>query len=107
MADLSSINAGQEITCTVTSEPTNKGARHTIARLMRRDPENAKALRNAQVMRERRKNRYIRGNRVWVAREKAAKVVRVAPGASWKMAFTHDLAAEIKSVERFVSIETK
>lgn len=107
MADLSSLTAGQSITCTVTQEPTNKGARSTIARLMRRDPANRDALRSAQIMRDRRKNRYIRGNRVWVAREKAAKVVRVNTGETWTMAFTHELGPDMKSVERFISVDAK
>jgi len=97
-----SFKPGQTITCTVKAEPRAEAAQKTIARLMRRDPENAKSLRHAQELRGKRLNRYIRGNRSWVAREKAAKVVRVETGATWSMPFTPELAADLNSVAGYI-----
>lgn len=106
MSTIDSINPGQTIRCTVAKEPQAKGHRDTIARLMRRDPENAKALTQAQAVRKRRLNVYVRGNRFWTSREKAARVVRVANGETWNMPFTPDLAADLRSVESYLTIES-
>ena len=99
-----SLNAGQSVTCTVAIEPTNDSARKTIARLMRLDPDNARGLRRAQHLRARRMNSYIRGNRLYHAREKPAKVVLPRKGRSWTMTFTPQLAPDLKSVSRFVDM---
>ena len=68
---------GQHLACTVEKLPLNEGASDTIARLMRLDPANKKALRTAQRMRKQREVIYNRGNRDWHKREKTAKVVHV------------------------------
>lgn len=96
---------GQSIRCTIAKTPRAKGPRETIARLMRLDPENARGLRRAQLLRSRRMNAYIRGNRLWHSREKAARVVRVAPGESWNLPFTPALAPDLKSVASYLTIE--
>lgn len=106
MSTIDSVKPGQTIRCTVAKEPKAQGPRITIERLMRRDPENKKALADAQAVRRRRKNVYVRGNRFWTSREKAAKVVRVTGGAAWQMPFTPDLAADLRSVEPYLKIET-
>lgn len=97
--------AGQNVVCTVTALPKATGAISTIERLMRRDPENRRALGRAQTKRRQRMNVYNRGNRDWVSRETAARVVRVEKGAEWKMVFTLDLAPDIASVSRFLQIK--
>ncbi|MEM7756290.1 MAG: hypothetical protein AAF297_11705 [Planctomycetota bacterium] len=103
---IDALNPGQSVTCTVAIEPTNDSARKTIARLMRLDPDNAKGLRRAQHMRSRRMNSYIRGNRLYHAREKAAKVVLPRKGRTWSMVFTPHLAPDLKSVSRFVDLSS-
>ncbi len=102
---VSSLAAGQTVRCTVLREPRAEGAVKTIERLMRRDPAAVRGLRRAQELRERRKNRYVRGNRWWVAREKPARIVRVAPGKTWTMPFTFDIAPDLSSVADYLSIE--
>jgi len=97
--------AGQNVVCTVTALPKATGAISTIERLMRRDPENRRALGRAQTKRRQRMNVYNRGNRDWVSRETAARIVRVEKGAEWKMVFTLDLAPDIASVSRFLQIK--
>jgi len=76
---LDSIEPGQNVRITVEAEPRSAGARKTIERLMRRDAANAKGLRRAQGLRRDRTNSYIRGNRLFHARPKAARVVRALP----------------------------
>lgn len=106
MSTIDSLKAGQSIECTVTSAPRADAASKTIARLMRKDPAKARGLRRGQTLRARRNHRYIRGNRVWYAREKAAKIVRVVEGEAWSMTFTFDIASDLKSVEKYLNIQT-
>lgn len=102
---LDSIAPGKAVRCTVSRIPRAKGPRDTIARLMRLDPDNAKSLRRAQHLRLRRMHTYIRGNRLWHSREKSARVVRVADGASWQMVYTPTIAPDLKSVAGYLTIE--
>lgn len=102
---IDTVSAGQTLRCTVAKTPKAKAPKDTIARLMRLDPENARSLRRAQHLRSRRMNTYIRGNRVWHSREKAARVVRVANGQTWNLPMSPVLAADLKSVAGYLTIE--
>jgi len=99
------IASGQQIRLTVESQPRSEGARKTIERLMRRDPANVKGLRRAQEIRRERTNSYIRGNRVFHARPKAARIVRAQPGRTWEMALTADIRPDLASVGEYLKIE--
>jgi hypothetical protein len=96
---------GQTIQCTVKRVPNAKAARDTIARLMRLDPENIKSLRAGQNHRKKANNPYIRGNRMWVARVKAAKVVRVDQDATWSMPFLPVVAPDLASVASYLDVK--
>ena len=100
--DVSSFKPGATLACSVTKAPRTPDQAATIARLMRLDPANTKALRRAQRMRRQRVIIYNRGNRDWVKREKTAKVVRVAVGEKWSMAFTNDKAADLAIIAQFI-----
>ncbi len=102
---IDSIAPGQQIRCTVTKAPRAEGPRKTIERLMRLDPDNKKSLARAQHLRARRMNRYIRGNRLWTSREKAARVVRADSGAAWNMALAPQIADDLKSVANYIKVE--
>ncbi len=101
---IDNLNPGQTITFKVAAEPTNEGARKTIARLMRRDPDNNRGLRKAQQLRQKRMHSYIRGNRLFYSREVPARVVQPRLGHEWTMKFTPELGPDIKSVSRFVDL---
>lgn len=101
---MSSLKPGQNVICTVNAVPRATGKISTIERLMRRDPDNRRALARAQTKRRQRITIYNRGNRQWVSRETPAKVVRVAKGAEWKMTYTLDVAPDIASVSSFIEI---
>lgn len=104
-ADTSTFTTGQVLTCVVDREPRSHGEETTLERLMRRDPENKRALRRAQRMRAQRMNIYNRGNRDWVSREKPARVVRAVKGATWTMEFTPDIANDLASVAGCLTIK--
>ncbi len=100
-----SIKPGENIRLTIESEPKVKDRADTIARLMRRDPDNARALRRGHETRAKNPRTKIRGGRVWHIRPKPAKVVRVRQGESWNMTYTHDLRDDLRSVESFLKVE--
>lgn len=107
MAATTAYAPGTELTCTVTKLPNNKSARDTIARLMRHDPANAKALKRSQKAREEKNNFYIRGNRIWGARAKCGKVVRVDTGESWTMTFVPQIGHDLASVDQYLDVKSK
>lgn len=96
---------GQAIRCTVSKTPRAEGPLKTIERLMRMDPANQKSLRRAQLLRLRRMNRYIRGNRLWSSREKPARVVRVVDGAAWTLTLSPVIAPDLRSVADYITVE--
>jgi hypothetical protein len=104
-ADTTQFKPGQSLVCTIEKLPRTEDQESTLARLMRKDPANKRALRRAQRMRRQRMIVYNRGNRDWYSREKSAHVVRVAKGQSWTMPFTLDLAGDLATVGAFVSVK--
>lgn len=102
---IDALSPGQQVRCTIAAQPRSEGARKTIERLMRRDPQAARGLRRAQQLRQRRMNAYIRGNRLWHSREKAARVVVAKPGRSWTMTVDPIITPELKSVAGYLAIE--
>ena len=102
--DVSKMKPGQNLVCTVEKLPRTDDQESTIARLMRKDPNNKRALRRAQRMRRQRMIVYNRGNRDWVSREKSAVVVRVSKGASWTMPYSLDLANDLAVVQPFIKV---
>ncbi len=101
---IDTLSAGDNITLTVEKVPNNKGARDTIVRLMRRDPDIKRNLARAQRMRRQRMHSYIRGGRRWYAREKSAKIAICEQGNTWSMPFTFDIAPDLKSVESYLKV---
>jgi hypothetical protein len=105
--DVTKFKPGQDLECTVEKLPRSQDDTDTIARLMRLDPANKKALRTAYRMRKQRMVIYNRGNRDWVKREPTAKVVRVEAGANWTLPFSVELGNDIKAIAEFISIKSK
>ncbi|MBX3365212.1 MAG: hypothetical protein KF866_10635 [Phycisphaeraceae bacterium] len=96
---------GKMIECTIQSVPLAKGPKDTIARLMRRDPATAKALRAGQRIRRQTTPTTGRGGRVWYIRPRCGKVVKVAKGQSWQMPYTPDIARDLESVASYLSVK--
>jgi len=102
---IDTLNAGDTIKCTINKAPNKKACRETITRLMRRDPDIKRGLARAQRLRRQRMHAYIRGGRMWYSREKAAKIAICEQGNTWSMRFTHDIAPDLASVEKYLSVE--
>lgn len=101
---LAKLAPGQVITCTVLAMPRAQGKIDTMLRLMRRDPAARRGLRRAQMLRQRRMHTYIRGNRLYHDREKAARIVRVEVGRSWSFTYTPDIRPDLASVAAYLRI---
>lgn len=102
---IDSLSPGQNITCTVTKAPKSRGDKKTITRLMKMDPSTAKSLRRAQMLRRRNMVVYNRGNRDWYQRRSTAQIVAPTLGATWSMAFDHNIARELHAVSGLIKIE--
>lgn len=102
---IDTLKAGQNIRCTVNAVPVAQDHVDTIFRLMRQDMTVQKALKKSQVRRRQTMNVYNRGNRDWTSRQKVGKIVEVEKGRTWTMPFFHQLAPDLRSVAKFLSIE--
>ena len=102
---IQSLKPGQTVRCTLLKMPRSRGSSKTVRALMLRDPLNIKASRRAQMMRRRNTVVYNRGNRDWVQRRPCARIAILKAGASWSFAYQHDLADELRSVEKLLKIE--
>jgi hypothetical protein len=103
--DIAKLKPGQKLNCVIEKSPRTDDQTSTIARLMRLDPDNKRALRRAQRMRGQRLVVYNRGNRDWVSRENPAKVVHVGVGQKWVLPYTLDLAHDLESIKSFVGVQ--
>ncbi|MCK4873672.1 MAG: hypothetical protein KAS72_13200 [Phycisphaerales bacterium] len=99
------VKAGDTIRCTVTKVPQRTDVVQTIQRLMRRDPENGRALRKSQHLRLVNLVVRTRGGRPWTERHRVGKVVRVALGEKWTMTAIPQIASDLRSVADFIEIE--
>ena len=96
---------GQNIRLTITAAPRNEAGVDTLERLMRQEPSVKRGLRKAQRRRRQDMVVYNRGNRDWYKREKCARIARAEKGATWTMAYSHQLAPELASIASYVKIE--
>lgn len=102
---LPNFKPGQTIRVTISKAPRAAAKIDTLERLMRQDPGVKRGLRRAQRRRRQDMVVYNRGNRDWYKRERCARIVKAATGASWTMQYSHHIAPELKSLEGFVTIQ--
>ena len=90
-------------TFSITKTPSRESHFKTLERLMRMEPGTAKGLRKLADRRKRFENRDTnRGGRIWIARAKAAKLVRIEPGQSFTLRVTPQILPDLKSVEKYL-----
>lgn len=102
---LPKLTPGQTIRCTVAKAPRAEAKIDTLERLMRLDPGVQRGLRRAQRRRRQDMIVYNRGNRDWYKREKCARLVKAATGATWTMQYSHHLAPELRSLDGFINVK--
>lgn len=103
---IETIKPGQTVTCTILKEPLTDDDKQTVMRLMRKDPAIQRRLRRSQMMRRRNMVVYNRGNRDWYKRQEVGKIASVRTGSTWKFTFSYELGRDMKTVERFIKIES-
>lgn len=88
---------------TVTAVPTEARRKQTILRLMRMNPGVQGALDRLKRERLRSGNRRCaRAGRIWLAREECTRVAFVEKGAKFSLCMTPQIAADVKSVEKYL-----
>lgn len=94
----------QTVVFTVKEVPAEPRRQQTILRLMRMNPGVQGALNRLKRERLRSGNRRTaRAGRIWLARERCTRVVFVEPGATFSVRMTPQIAADVKSVERYLT----
>jgi hypothetical protein len=99
------VQIGDDIRCTITKVPTRTAEIKTIRRLMRRDVDNARAIRQSGEYRAKRQVVNTRAGRPWVNRQRVSKVVRVETGETWTMRAIPQLTADLRSMSAYLKIE--
>ena len=91
---------------TINREPRRPAERKTIQRLMRMQPDIQRRLSKLATRRRLQDNRpYIRAGVEWVDRAKATKLTRVAAGETFTLTLTPQVIPDVKSVQRYLSVE--
>lgn len=99
------ITPNSDVTIEITSRPTSRGARLTLERLFRKDPEIAKTYRRFKETRPSLTQKR-RGGRWWSHRMQTKPNFAVEPGRSFTVRTTLDVVRDLESVERFVKVTT-
>jgi hypothetical protein len=88
---------------TITAVPQEARRKQTLLRLMRMNPGVQGALNRLKRERLRSGNRRCaRAGRIWLAREECTRVVFVEKGAQFTLRMTPQIAADVKSVEKYL-----
>jgi len=96
---------GSDIKLTVTETPKTEAAEDTIRRLMRMNTEMQRELNKANRHREKTTIVRIRHGNVWHQRQRVPKRVHAVKGESWTMKYRPQLAGDLASVSKYLSIE--
>ena len=97
------IKPGQWIKVKITSVPQAAKNRKTMIRLFEKD-ENIRTERK-RLNKARPVTTHIRGGRPWANRPRQLQVVKMEPGATYKVFASVDVLRDLQSVEKFVEIK--
>jgi hypothetical protein len=102
------ITPGQELTFTLTAAPRRAAERKTLERLMRMESSVRHGLQKLARRRRQHDNKgHQRGGRLWWVRPHATRLVYPAPGATFTLFVTPQIAADLASVEKYLKKATK
>lgn len=97
------ITPNTNVTVEITARPTSRGARLTLERLFRKDPEIANTYRRFMEQRPSMRQKR-RGGRWWTHRMQTKPNFEVAKGRSFTVRTTLDVVRDLQSVEKFVKV---
>jgi hypothetical protein len=94
------------VTFTIKSVPLTDGGFRTVERLMRLERSAQRTLKKLQKTRINELNeRRPRAGRMWLVRARCTRLVRVAPGQSFTIQVTPQLAKDIASVAAYLDFK--
>jgi hypothetical protein len=94
------------VTFTIKSVPPTNGGFRTVERLMRLERGSQRALKKLQKTRVNELNeRRPRAGRMWLVRARCTRLVRVAPGQSFTIQVTPQLAKDLASVAEYLDFK--
>ncbi len=103
MAD--NLKPGSDIKITITKTPQTKAARETVRRLMLSATEHRTAMAHANNTRRINADWRSRAGRLWNNRPKVARVILGRKGETSTIKYRPQIANDLRSVERFISVE--
>lgn len=102
-----SLHPGECLHICIKKTPRAKPTIKTIIRLAKMSAGTRRQLKQAKKKRLQRLHVYVRGNRKWVSRESAARVIcgeQITVGFAWTMCYSHSITEDIKSIFDYVTI---
>lgn len=100
-----SLKPGSPVSITITSAPRSEGQKKTLSRLMKMSADNRRSMAAGQETRRRTTPIAARGGRGWAVRPTIAKLVEPKPSATWTLTWRPQLAADLASVQEFISVK--
>ena len=100
------VKPGSKVSVKVTTCPTNQAAAKTLSRVFGSDASNRKKRQARKKLRAYGSERRTRGGRLWAVLPKAPRLVIPKKGDSCQIFATSSLINDLRSVSRFVEVET-
>lgn len=105
MPKLNDVKIGDTIKVTVANEPTSLAAGKTLARVLGKDPDAAKANRLQARVRAKNYNPRRRGGRLYSGRVPKQHIRKGILGETGTVRATLDVIRDLRSVERFIEVQ--
>ncbi|MDA0802401.1 MAG: hypothetical protein O2819_01395 [Planctomycetota bacterium] len=93
---------GTTVTLAVTKVPAKVSHIKTLQRLMRMQPDIQRGLSKVAKARHRKNREQPRGGRIWVARIRATKLIRVAEGETFTLFVTPQIVPDLRAVSHYL-----
>lgn len=93
---------GSTVSLVVTKVPAKTSHVKTLERLLRMQPDIQSGLARVAKARQGKNREQQRGGRIWVARIRATKLVRVAPGAALTLFVTPQIVPDLRAVAAYL-----
>lgn len=96
------LQPGQWITVKIKSAPRSEGGRKTLNRLLERDPKVKQE--RVRTARSRPVGGHSRGGRIWEDRPARLTLVKLTPGATYRVFASLDVLRDLKCVDKYIEL---
>ena len=104
MIMLDQISLGSQVTVKVVKQPTNTAAQKTLVRVLSKDAVIGAENARLRKVRDRHYTPRMRGGRLYSGHMVKLRPVKGQLGESGTVTATHDVLADLRSVERFIEV---